>query len=155
MLLPSKMQHNREAQRASSVADKFIADVFGKWVGCTYEEGLVDSTDEHDFNNRFERCRAVWMSREGPYHRAGQMSFFEYFSKFYADVVRHNMLKDVRIAVGLGNPPAIFTTNSNESINAVLKRKMDFKQTEWPKFNHGMKQLVNGHREERSLSVPF
>ena len=55
------------------------------------------------------------MSREAPYNCEGQVSFFEYFSKYYADIVRHNTLKDLRITAGLGNPPAIFTTNSSES----------------------------------------
>ena len=34
----------------------------------------------------------------------GQLSFFEYFEKYYADVIRHNTLKDLRISAGLGNP---------------------------------------------------
>ena len=44
------------------------------------------------------------------------------------------MLKDVRIAAGLGYPPDIFTTNASESLNAALK-KVNYKKTEWPEFN--------------------
>jgi hypothetical protein len=64
------------------------------------------------------------------------------------------MLKDLRIAAGLGNPPSIFTTNSSESINAVVKRKVNFKETEWPQFNQELKELVNEMHEEsiRALS---
>ena len=42
----------------------------------------------------------------------------------------------------------------SESINAVVKRKVEFKQTEWPEFNCELKQIVSGQREEaiRSLS---
>ena len=144
----------RERGIPNSIAEEYIADIFGKRVGSTYEEGLVDSNDEDDFNSRFERCKAVWVSREEPYHHAGQIPFYEYFSKFYANVVCHNMLRGLQVLVGLGNPSAIFTTNSNESINAVLKQKVNFKQTEWPEFNHKLKELVNRQREEciRALS---
>ena len=64
------------------------------------------------------------------------------------------MRKDLREAAGLSSPPTIFTTNPSESINAVLKKKVDYKRHEWPKFNEHLKQLIEGQREEviRSLS---
>ena len=55
------------------------------------------------------------------------MSFFDYFNQYHASNVRHTMLKDVRIAVGLGYPPDIFTTNASESLNAALKKKVNYK----------------------------
>lgn len=133
----------RERGIPSSVTEDFIADIFGKRAGSTYQEGLVDSANESDFNDRFERCKAVWMSGEAPYSLADQMPFVDYFSKYYADVVCHNVLKDLRTAAGLGNPPSIFTTNSSESINAAMKRKVDFKQTEWPEFNRELKEIIS------------
>ena len=74
--------------------------------------------------------------------------------KNYADIVCYNMLKDLRVSAGLGDPPSIFTTNSSESINAVVKRKVNFKETEWPQFNQELKQIVNEMHEEsiRALS---
>lgn len=70
------------------------------------------------------------------------------FLKYYADVVCSNMLKDVRTAAGLGSPPGC------EIINAIIKRKVNFKETEWPKFNCELKQIVAEQREEtiRALS---
>ena len=64
------------------------------------------------------------------------------------------MLKNLRVSARLGNPPSIFTTNGSESINALLKRKVSFTETEWPKFNQELKQIVNEMHEEsiRSLS---
>ena len=94
------------------------------------------------------------MTRESAYSRPGQSSFFDYFSKYYADVVCYNMLKDLRTTAGLGSPPAKFTTNRSESINAVVKRKVNFKETEWPEFNKQLRQIVTEQREEtiRALS---
>ena len=52
------------------------------------------------------------------------------------------MLKNIRSDVGLGFPPDIFTTNSNESLNAVIKKRLNYKESEWPEFNEAIKQLV-------------
>lgn len=64
------------------------------------------------------------------------------------------MLKDVRTAAGLGSPPSKFTTNASESLNAVLKRKVDYSATQWPLFNDCMKEIVVEQRDEivRALS---
>lgn len=58
------------------------------------------------------------------------------------------MRKDLRENVGLGSPPSIFTTNASESINAAIKRKVDFKESDWPEFNKKMKRFVETQREE-------
>ena len=64
------------------------------------------------------------------------------------------MLKNICSDVGLGFPPDIFTTNSSESLNAVIKRRLNYKESEWPEFSEAMKQLVLSQRDEtiRALS---
>ncbi len=64
------------------------------------------------------------------------------------------MRRDLREACGLGSPPSDFTTNSSESINAALKRKVNHKESEWPQFNERLKLYVESQREEiaRALS---
>ena len=49
-------------------------------------------------------------------------------------------------SVGLGFPPRIFTTNACESINAVIKRKVHYKETQWPDFNNHLKELLDQQR---------
>lgn len=123
------------------VAKEFISDIFGRRVGNTYQEGLVDSYCASDFDSCLQNCQDIWNARESSYRRPGQPSFFEYFVQHYAKTISHTMLKDIRTVVGLGSPPAIFTTNASESLNAALKKKMNFKETEWPEFNEAMKNL--------------
>ena len=48
----------------------------------------------------------------------------------------------------MGFPPNIFTTNSSESLNAVIKKRLHYKESEWPEFNKAMKQLVLSQRDE-------
>ena len=64
------------------------------------------------------------------------------------------MRKDLRKASGLGSPPAQFTTNGSESINAALKCKVNHKESKWPQFNEHLKAYVQSQREEivRALS---
>lgn len=138
----------------SSETQEFLADIFGRRSGITFEEGLVDSSDGDDFDVRLASCELVWSAREGPYARQGQVSFFDYFKMQYSSVIRNTMLKDLRTFAGLGSPPGSFTTNGCESLNAVIKRKVNYKATEWPEFNNQLKEIVDGQRDEaiRSLS---
>ena len=86
--------------------------------------------------------------REAPFAPPSGPRFYEYFLRYKSTVVCYNMRKDIREGVGLGSPPSIYTTNASESMNAMIKRKVDYKQSEWPKFNEEMKQLVGQQREE-------
>lgn len=51
-------------------------------------------------------------------------------------------------ATGIGSPPEIFATNASESINAMLRCKVDYKESEWPAFNEKVKQLAKQQQEE-------
>ena len=59
-------------------------------------------------------------------------------------VLRDTMSKSLRMECGLGNSPDIFTTNASESINAILKHKVNYKRNELPVFNSKVKELVGG-----------
>ena len=64
------------------------------------------------------------------------------------------MCKYVHEAAVFGCPPHIFSTNSVESVNSLLKKKVDFKELEWPSFNNQLQKLINNQRQEviRALS---
>ena len=63
------------------------------------------------------------------------------------------MLKPVRQEAGLGLPPSTFTLNTCESINAVLKRKVDFKKNELPTFVTHLKQLAEEQEREVERAI--
>ena len=48
----------------------------------------------------------------------------------------------------LGNPPLCYTTNGNESLNNLLKRKVNFKRHEWPRFNDILFSAVKEQQAE-------
>ena len=136
---------------------EFVADIFGKRIGNTHQNGLVDCQSLEEFDESLTRLKSLWDLREKPYAPSSRPRFFHYFVQYQADVIRYHMRKDLRESVGLGSPPTTFTTNASESINAAIKRKVYFKKSGWPEFNENMKHLkhfVESQREEivRALS---
>lgn len=57
-----------------------------------------------------------------------------WFTIYEVELFCSSMFASVRCLAGLGNPPKYYTTNS-ESLNNLLKTEVDFKLSEWPKFN--------------------
>ena len=45
-------------------------------------------------------------------------------------------------------PPTSFTTNTCESMNAMLKRKVDYKKNELPALMNHIKELVDEQEKE-------
>ena len=140
----------KELGFSSSVSNEFLADIFGKRVGGTFQAGLVDCSTVEEFDDCLKKLEPIWNARES----SSEPAFHQYFVQYQADVVRYHMRRDLRESCGLGSPPAEFTTNSSESINAALKRKVNHKESDWPQFNEHMKVFVESQREEiiRALS---
>ena len=63
------------------------------------------------------------------------------------------MIASVRSMAGLGSPPKSYTTNNNESLNHLLKQKVDYKQNEWPAFNKLLRELCEQQQRECEKAV--
>jgi hypothetical protein len=65
------------------------------------------------------------------------------------------MLKEVRIRAGLGDPPTTYTTNANESVNSLLKAKVDYKASELHIFCQKLEELVDAQSNniERAFTI--
>ena len=79
--------------------------------------------------------------------------FLQWFSANKVDVIVNSMLRSVREDCGLGNPPSTFTTNASESLNALLKNKMDYKKSELPTFVEKLKEICNEQDKEAEKAV--
>ena len=144
----------REMGLPSLVSEEFVHDIFGKRTGNTFQEGLVDSSSADEVQERLSLLEPIWNARESPHAPASGPQFYAWFCQYQADIVKHHMRKDLREAAGLGCPPANFTTNGSESINSSIKRHVKYKESEWPKFNEAIKQIVSSQHDEviRALS---
>ena len=72
-------------------------------------------------------------------------------NKSYA--VRDNMLRSIQEERGLGCLPEPFTTNAGEIINAMLRRKVDYKQSELLTFIDKVKELIKEQQKEVDRAV--
>ena len=104
-----------------------LDDLFGKTEGSTYTEGLIDVSSCEMYDQVFDSLVNKWM-------KLGIMSsalnkFTSWFTTYKSSVVKTSMLASICQKCGLGTPPAAFTTDASESINAVLKKKVDYKLT--------------------------
>ena len=54
--------------------------------------------------------------------------------KYEYNIIKETVLKPVREMAGLGSSPEQFSTNTSESIHAMLKAKVDYKHSELPVF---------------------
>ena len=99
-----------------------LNDIFGRRFGTVFEEGLVDSDDNDNFQVKLQAILKKWHSSEIS-SSADMDGFIHWFMANKVDVIQNTMLRPIRVEYGLGNPPEIFTTNSSESINALLKNK--------------------------------
>ena len=58
-------------------------------------------------------------------------------------IIRETMIRSVREGCGSGCPPDIFTTSASKSINAILKRKVDYKRNQLPEFVDILKEVID------------
>ena len=110
--------------------------------------GLIDSEDEASFHSKLEVLHSKWSSM----HDRGS-DFYDWFLKYESNILLSTVLKPVREKAGLGSPPDIFTTNASESLNAVLKSKLNYKRSELPQFVKQMDELVIEQKEEFERAI--
>lgn len=139
--------------RISEGAKKMILDdIFGYSTGSHHTEGLVDAISESMFNSLLEVMSSKWnmldLSEGGPLH-----TFTRWFKRYKCDMIVNSLLRPVREQAGLGCPPEQFTTNASESVNALLKNKVDYKRNELPDFLKKLKEVIDEQDEEVSRAV--
>ena len=134
------------------LSSSILNDIFGQRLGTVFQEGLVDCVDNDDFENKLEVVVESW--------RSSSMSsgsdiekFIDWFMSRKVEVIRNTMLRSIREESGLGNPPSIFTTNASESINALLKHKVDYKKHQLPAFIDKVKELVDEQKREVERAI--
>ena len=129
-----------------------LDEIFGARRGTVYLEGLVDAVSSEDFDSKLASLKSAWEARElsEPSCNPG---FFEWFQKFKADIFKCSAIRPVREEARLGNPPEVFTTNASESLNAVIKSKVNYQKNELNKFIDKMRCLELDQQKEVERSV--
>ena len=142
----------QERKYPDGIVSEILDLIFGKLVGGTFCEGLVDAESESAFYAQLESFKASIAEKEIEYPGVCK-GFYEWFCRHKVDTIVSGMLKPAGQEAGLGVPPTSFTTNTCKSINAVLKWKVDFKKNELPIFVTNLKQLAEEQEREVERAV--
>ena len=63
------------------------------------------------------------------------------------------MLKDTRISAGLGCPPARFTTNASESLNALIKSGVKYQKSQLSEFIDKLHAMIKEQEREFERAI--
>lgn len=129
-----------------------ISDIFGRQVGDCHFEGLVDAKTDSEFEDGVSALTAKWKylddRQDGPVGR-----FVSWFLTYKKDDIQRGLMWPVRQNAGLGDPPAVFTTNASESINAVLKSKVHYRKSELPVLIDKLREVIEEQDNEAERAV--
>ena len=134
----------------NDIVSEVLADIFGNKDGPAFYEGLVDCNSEDEFDSKLIMLEGRWGGFENLRCKIpdSQIAFYTWFKKYHAEEIKSTMLRPVRVAAGLGDPPSEFCTNDSEAINSSIKQFLHFKKSDWPIFNDKMKSFVMQQHEE-------
>ena len=98
-----------------------------------------------------QSLQIIWGDREKAYNNPPQ--FYQWFLRNCKNEIQETMIKEKRIASGLGDPPESFYTNDVESQNNVIKHQMSYKTQELPQFISLMKTMMINQRKAIEKAV--
>ena len=126
-----------------------IADIFGRQVGSTFKEGILDSDSAEEFWLRLTQLERVWAEHTG---KKGK-ELHSWVMKYKADEMVISMLRPVRTRARLGDPPLHFTTNRVECINSLLSDETDHRPQSLPQFTKIVRELVERQRKNVEWAI--
>ena len=136
-----------------SVREEIVRDIFGFQQGTVYVKGVLDASDEEDFSQRLVSLKEKWDTFEYSIHPHQQPQFYSWLLKNEANDMKVSMISSVRESAGLGSPPAIYTTNRNESMNNVAKAHVNYCQSNWVELVSNMYDLIENQSKEIEKAV--
>ena len=135
------------------VIKDFLDDIFGKQVGSHYEAGLVDVKSETLFREALFRLKYRWNNLERNCCRdRSEPEIHSWFYKFKAEDIIQCVLPAVRLQAG-ANPQCLFTTNSSESLNHVIKEEVEWKENKLPCLISHLEKIAMQHQSELEKAV--
>lgn len=144
-------QKLQECNVSSEASRKILNDIFGHPLE-GLQEGLVDADNAEDFQVKLEMLCKTWKSFTST-SSSDMDGFISWFLKNKRNVICDTMLCSIREDCGLGNPPSVFTTNASESMNAILKHKVDHKKSDLSTFIQKVKELTSEQMKEIERAV--
>ena len=129
-----------------------LDEVFGAKRGTVHFEGLIDCNTNKEFDEKLESLKQRWEQREASSSECNR-GFYDWFLTHKSELMKSSTIRPVREQAGLGSPPELFSTNASESVNNVIKSKVDYKKNELHKFIEKLQCLVNDQDLEVERAV--
>ena len=106
---------------AIGVKDKgqYMREIFGQTAGDLKVRGLLDCETDEEFEEEWKNLEMKWDERG-----MTGVTFKRYMVEHKKELMKKSMTAGVRRRCGLGDPPAEYDKNANESMNSVLKKSM-------------------------------
>ena len=140
-----------ECNIPSHLSIEILDDIFGKTMGTTRVEGLVDACSGTDFQEKFHLLVEKWQDAALP-SSADIDGFLSWF-QIKSAVIEDTMLSTIREECGLGCPPIPFTTNACEAANSMLKSHTKYKRSEIFEFLQKLKELITEQDREIERAI--
>ncbi|KAK3700933.1 hypothetical protein QZH41_000337 [Actinostola sp. cb2023] len=115
--------------------------------------GLLDAENTVDMKIKLMSLEKTWNDREKQFLSSNKEPLFYAYFLGKVDMIAANMLKDVRMNAGLGDPPSQYHTNSPESANAIIKRAVSFKESEMSSFCNKMEELIRHQKTDVESAI--
>ena len=143
----------RNLRISQGVMREFLDDIFGKRVGSHFEAGLVDAKSESAFRTALEGLKCRWNNLERSCSSGStDPQFHSWFCKYKAEDIIKCALPSVRVRAGVDSQ-CLFTTNSSESLNRVIKEEVEWKENKLPNLISHLHKLTMRHHSEMEKAV--
>ena len=121
----------------NSEVKEIVKDVLGTERNGIRVKGLVDAADDKTFRTNFDKLKKNWPKKfiEWLEHRGGRQ-------RCLLDTMSLCMLKPVRVAAGLGNPPNKCFNNVAEALHNVIKEELNHDALDVVAFLEKVKERV-------------
>ena len=143
----------RNLRIPQGVMRDFLDNIFGKQIGSHFEDGLVDAKSESAFRDSPSKLKCRWNNLERSCSSGNaDLEFHSWFSKYKAEDIIKCALPEVRVQAG-ADSQRLFTTNSSESLNQVIKGEVEWKENKLPTLISHLNKIAMQHQAEMEKAI--
>ena len=132
-----------------SAKKAIMRDIFGSTSGA---KGLIHECSTASFDRALERLESRWNEIEMSSKKTSEPRFYDYFCSHVADDMKSSMITTVRCSAGL-DEDQFYYNNDNESMNAKIKRTVNYKRKTWTSFVGELRKIEMEQRRNIERAV--
>ena len=135
--------------RKMLLPDAVVKDVLRDIFGTCSEKGLIHAT-AREFDAKLSVLENHWEILEKQ-HDITSPKIFKWFRLHVAPIIRDNMNTELLQSLGLGGER--YTQNNSESVNAIIKRYVNFQKQDLLQFVNDLEECVQEQQNEVDKAI--